>query len=144
MYPRQSCLAIFGPTHVLMVLICRSVGSLPLHPLLSRRIVFAYGLLIYQLFGPGAEVSFVRSWGLGLAADNVAQLRSIVEDALKALMVVAFLDLVIVGVRSCASAGLIRPLCYDLCTCWRYSVHPFVKAPFFLCIISFAFQIKHR
>ena len=76
--------------------------------------MFTYGLLIYRLFGARSEASFVRSWGLGLAAENVAQLQEIVENTLKTLAVVVFLDLVVIGVRRRRWRPLFCPLCATL------------------------------
>ena len=54
--------------------------------------IFAYGRLVYDQLGMGAEASFVRSWLVALGVDNAAQWRDILHQAIKGGIILIMLD----------------------------------------------------
>ena len=54
--------------------------------------VFAYGLLIYQQLGMGAERTFAIGWLVSLGVDNASQWRDILVEAAKGAALVVLLD----------------------------------------------------
>lgn len=54
--------------------------------------VFTYGIVIYRKLGSGAQQQFSSAWGLGVALDNAAEFRDILQTALKAGFVLVVLE----------------------------------------------------
>ena len=54
--------------------------------------VFTYGMVIYRKLGSGAQQQFSSAWGLGVALDNAAEFRDILQTALKAGFVLVVLE----------------------------------------------------
>ena len=55
------------------------------------------GKLIYNLYGEKTENSFVKSWGTGLAIEQVESFQELLQESAKALLVLVLLDLFITG-----------------------------------------------
>ena len=74
-------------------------GRLPRDPPLhdTSTFVMALGKLIYSLYGSKTESSFVKSWGIGLAMENVTSFQEIVTESWKTFLTLLLLEIFIVG-----------------------------------------------
>lgn len=54
--------------------------------------IFVYGRLIYLLLGSGAEQEFTKTWLTGLAIENATQFQDVLKEAVKAALILAFLE----------------------------------------------------
>ena len=54
--------------------------------------IFTYGLLIYNTLGASAQADFTNSWGISYAMDQVTQWQDILEEVVKAVIILAILE----------------------------------------------------
>jgi hypothetical protein len=59
--------------------------------------VFAYGRLVHDMLGPGAEEAYVKSWLAGVGMDHVRSFEGAVREAVKVALVVSLLEPLLVS-----------------------------------------------